>query len=201
MHVQTLDLCLDFTEECMTLFCNDLIKLWIYFNTLSRCWVYVCVCFFFFFLKKEKSKNLEFNFNASLLAWQGSACRVLTTCWRAIFTHASVCMRLQIPQKEAYVTEALSKYVMTLRKEYRYKKKTNFPVSWHFCFFCMFFMLSTALQSYCFCARLPLAGCGVWKVRMPDACCLTWCLVTSWGLVGCHVPLSAHALNSSLPSL
>lgn len=81
-------------------------------------------------------------------------------------------------------------------------KKTNSPqLTLSSAFVCLFIIVSSALQTYCFLPVFPLAGCGVWKVRMPDARCLTWCLVTSWGLVGCHVPFSAHAFNSSLFSL
>lgn len=47
------------------------------------------------------------------------------TRWRAIFTYTSMWMVLQTTQKEAYVTEALSKYVTTLRNKYRGKKKNG----------------------------------------------------------------------------
>lgn len=106
-------------------------------------------------------------------------------------------------RKEAWVMEALSKYVTIQRIECWCKKYIHAPtrLTLSSAFVYRFIILLSPLQTYCCSACLPICRAWSLKVRMPDAHCLTRCLVTSWVLVGRHVPLSALAFNSSPCSL
>lgn len=147
----------------------------------------VCFCFL------NKSKHL-LTLILTLPCWLTRKCvqSSLTTRCRAIFTHTRMWMVLQ---KEAYVSLCCEQ-ICHHRNEYRGKNVDSRHSNTFLCF-CLRVYWTKQCIADIFLLVFPPAGCGLWKVRMLDARCLTWCLVTSWGLVGCHVPFSAPASNSS----